>query len=107
MILKKCGQGRTSAGSLGAHAPPLPVRNKLYSDSQGGQYLSLELNAITLFSVSFVWRKDKSSTCKLIGLHVYCVPLKYFIPDMQETKCFEFIVQIVPPPHLYLILFTK
>ena len=34
--------------------PPLPVRNKLYSDSQGGQYLSLELNAITLFSVSFV-----------------------------------------------------
>ena len=29
-----------------------------------------------------------------------CVPLKYLIlmPDIQEAKCFEFTVQILPPP---------
>ena len=34
MIFTKCGQGRTSAGDLGAHPFPVRVRNKLYSDSQ-------------------------------------------------------------------------
>ena len=35
-----------------------------------------------------------------------CVPLKYLIliPDIQEAKCFEFTVQICPPPKKKTIL---
>jgi len=34
------------------------------------------------------------------SLWTVCVPLKYLIlmPDIQEAKCFEFTVQISPPP---------
>ena len=34
------------------------------------------------------------------GNWTVCVPLKYLIlmPDIQEAKCFEFTVQISPPP---------
>ena len=34
------------------------------------------------------------------GNWTVCVPLKHliFMPDIQEAKCFEFTVQILPPP---------
>ena len=34
------------------------------------------------------------------GNWTVCVPLKYLIlrPDIQEAKCFEFTVQMLPPP---------
>jgi len=34
------------------------------------------------------------------GNWTVCVPLKCLIlmPDIQEAKCFEFTVQILPPP---------
>ena len=34
------------------------------------------------------------------GNWTLCVPLKYQIlmPNIQEAKCFEFTVQICPPP---------
>ena len=33
------------------------------------------------------------------GNWIVCVPLKYLIliPDIQEAKCFEFTVKILPP----------
>ena len=35
----------------------------------------------------------------LQGIWTECVPLKYLIlmPDIQEAKCFEFTVKILPP----------
>ena len=40
-----------------------------------------------------------------------CVPLKYLIliPDIQEAKCFEFTVQICPPPKktILIVIFLR
>ena len=37
------------------------------------------------------------------GNWTVCVPLKYFIcmPDIQEAKCLESTVQILPPPRSF------
>ena len=53
-----------------------------------------------LFPSSFVWRRDKVCTLKVIGLYVY-------LESVLEAKCFEFTVQILPPPLLLdLFLYT-
>ena len=39
-------------------------------------------------------KEIKSSTCKVIGLFVY----RMLTLDIQEAKCFEFTVQILPLP---------
>ena len=65
-------KGRIQGGGNRGAVPPLDLSNLLLKSEE-----------------------HKKMTCKLIGMYSVYVPLKYLI---QEAKCFEFTVPILPPP---------